>query len=113
MKSKVEREERKKAIVDMNSFLLTYAVNILPSGTKDIAGTVYNATKYDLKNLDALFKDGGIGRTLKFTDIAAGCARNLYDLEPDKAEEEGKKITAEAIEYLGDNIDSFNHWLGE
>ncbi|UQS86273.1 hypothetical protein MOO44_04945 [Nicoliella spurrieriana] len=113
MKTKIEREERQKAIVDMNSFLLTYAVNILPSGNGNIAGTVYDAMKNDLTGLDALFNDGGIGRTLKFTDIAAGCARNLYDLDPEAAEAEGQRITTEAVNYLGNNINSFNHWLSE
>ncbi|MEJ6399727.1 hypothetical protein [Nicoliella lavandulae] len=113
MKRKTEREERKKAIIDMNSFLLTYAMNVLPDGTKDIAGTVYNAAKNNLNDLDALFNDGGIGRTLKYMDIAEGCVRNLYDLAPEDAEKEAQSVGVEAVSYLGSNIEAFNHWLSE
>ncbi|MHA8263320.1 hypothetical protein ACYATO_06445 [Lactobacillaceae bacterium Melli_B3] len=113
MKKKTEREERRKAIIDMNDFLLTYAIDVLPDGTKDIAGTVYDAAKNNLNDLDALFNDGGLGRTLKYLDIAEGCARNLYDIQDAEAEQEAQRIGKEAVAYLGSHAKEFNHWLSE
>ncbi|MCL0318713.1 hypothetical protein [Apilactobacillus xinyiensis] len=113
MNKKLERKSREDIIIDMNDFLITYGTSILGDENKDIAKRVYAAGKDNLENLDKLFKDNGFGRKEKYYDIGEGYISDLCHETPENISAEADKLAKEAMIYLGNNIEKFDHWKAE
>ncbi|KRM69853.1 hypothetical protein [Apilactobacillus ozensis] len=113
MAKKFDKKNREEIIIDMNDFLITYGASILGNDNKDIAQRVYEAGKNGLNNLDKLFKDNGFGRKEKYYDIGEGYISDLYHENPENITDEANKLAKEAMEYLGNNLDKFDHWKAE
>lgn len=99
-------------IIDMNEFLITYAASIL-SGNENVSQKVYDTAKDDINNLDTLFDDDGFGRQEKFVAIGEGYLRDSEQISGDQLIEETGVLTQDALNYLGNHIDQFEHWRTE
>ena len=111
MAKKKQREARHQAIVDMNDFLFNYAHKTLPDVPLDqLAEKVISAAKPDLKGLDGLFHDNGIGREDNFYAIGLGFVKDYYDLGGEQAKQETDKLAEEALAYLGGHSSDFVRW---
>lgn len=99
-------------IIDMNEFLITYAASIL-GGNENVSQKVYDTAKDDINKLDTLFDDDGFGRQEKFVAIGEGYLRDSEQISGDQLIEETGALTQEALNYLGNHIDQFEHWRTE
>lgn len=108
-KSKKQRED---IMIDMNEFLITYADSILGSN-ENVSQRVYDTAKEDLNSLDTLFDDDGFGRQEKFVAIGEGYLRDSEQISGDQLIAETGVLTQDALNYLGNHIDQFEHWRTE
>ncbi|QBP17769.1 hypothetical protein [Acetilactobacillus jinshanensis] len=108
-KKRYEKKEDKKAIIDIDNFIVTYGEQVLGS-RPDLTQTIYKACKGNLKGLDKLFKDQGFGRIHKFVEIAQGYVSDMYELDGKAAEPKVNFIIHQAIAYLGSHAKDLNKW---
>ncbi|WP_282803543.1 hypothetical protein [Secundilactobacillus kimchicus] len=105
-----ESKTRHNVIIDMNDFILEYAARRL-GNKNDLAETVYNAAKNDLKGLDTLFNDQGEAREHVYTAVAEGfISDDQPALDQAQAKQAADKMAVEAMGYLGSHLSDFDRW---
>ncbi|KRN29485.1 hypothetical protein IV38_GL000370 [Lactobacillus selangorensis] len=107
---KNEKKERHAAIVDMNDFMMNYAATKFPKEKNDLAEKIYAAGKDDVKGLDTLFNDQGLGRKQNYLEIAEGFLVDFYGMSAEEAAAEAPKMAQEAMQELGSHTKDFDDW---
>ena len=110
LKRRYYKRENRKAIIDMDDFLMTYASAILGVGTPQLAERIYSAANGQLTGLDQLFRDHGFGRKQKFFNIGEGFINDLYQITGPRAHSMASVLARRAISFLGAHAKEFDHW---
>ncbi|WP_172187645.1 hypothetical protein [Lentilactobacillus kribbianus] len=108
----MDKKARNNIMIDMNEFLITYAATIL-TDTTNVSQVVFDTAQADLTDLDDLLDDNGFGRQEKFFAIGEGYLRDSENIADDELKVEADQLAHEAIAYLGEHINDFEHWRTE
>ncbi|WP_262314651.1 hypothetical protein [Lacticaseibacillus parakribbianus] len=105
---KADKHMDQEAIIDMNEQLVDYAGKH-GLAVPDLAQALAQAATPALTGLDALLKDGGVGRKI-YEDVAQGYLVDRYHLAGSELEAAHKKLIEAAVGYLGQHTAQLDNW---